>query len=106
MDSSNINRDCCEPDERHHEDGYQDGDSATIIAHPKHRMVPLPVRAKSSIGRNPETSSNGYEMVTDTCPGAVVEEEQLEGVTSIIASVRLREGAESTAVARAAAALS
>jgi hypothetical protein len=71
-------------------------------------MVPLPVRVRSSIGRNPDTSANGYEMVTDTCPGAVVADEQLEGVTSIIASVRVRvrEGAESAAVARAAVALS
>lgn len=41
------------------EDRDDDGDRAPVILQPKHRMVPLPVRVKSSRGRKPETSVNG-----------------------------------------------
>lgn len=56
---SDIEGDRRETHEGHHEDRDDDGDRAPVILQPKHRMVPLPVRVKSSRGRKPETSVNG-----------------------------------------------
>src|SRR5699024_3324275 len=65
-----------ESEERDEKDRDEHGNRPAIIGYPKHRMVPFPVRVRSSMGRNPETRENGYSIVTDASPAPVRADEQ------------------------------